>query len=375
MKRIQKYFRKQTLVPLALALGALSVLALLTQSLSTIDLIVENRQSAFTFLYITLLALPQLLGIILPLAVFIASLYALNRLNLDSELVVAKAAGYSPWQLASPVIRVACYALIVHLIINLFLQPYCQRQMRTELLKVRTDLASQLVKPGEFNRPAPGLTVYAGEIMQSGQMLDVLIYDSRNVQTPTTYTAKSGVVGSTVRGSATLSMRDGNVQYIDDEGVVQVVGFDDYQFDLSEVMAMDTKLWFKTSDQYIHELFLDDPSNYARRQFREDYLAEGHARLSTPLYNIALVMIALCFLVRGEFQRMGYGKRIAAAAAIGFVVRLCGFALSSAAQSDSSLNWVQYGLPLAVILICGWYMQNRKQSAGIFRRVREEAAA
>lgn len=375
MKRIQKYFRKQTLVPLALALGALSVLALLTQSLSTIDLIVENRQSAFTFLYITLLALPQLLGIILPLAVFIASLYALNRLNLDSELVVAKAAGYSPWQLASPVIRVACYALIVHLIINLFLQPYCQRQMRTELLKVRTDLASQLVKPGEFNRPAPGLTVYAGEIMQSGQMLDVLIYDSRNVQTPTTYTAKSGVVGSTVRGSATLSMRDGNVQYIDDEGVVQVVGFDDYQFDLSEVMAMDTKLWFKTSDQYIHELFLDDPSNYARRQFREDYLAEGHARLSTPLYNIALVMIALCFLVRGEFQRMGYGKRIAAAAAIGFVVRLCGFALSSAAQSDSSLNWVQYGLPLAVILISGWYMQNRKQSAGIFRRVREEAAA
>ena len=363
------------MVPLIMALSALSVLALLTQSLSTIDLIVENRQSAGTFLYITVLALPQLLGIILPLAVFIASLYALNRLNLDSELVVAKAAGYSPWQLASPIIRVACYAMIVHLIINLFLQPFCQRQMRTELLKVRTDLASQLVRPGEFNKPAPGLTVYAGEVVQSGQMLDVMIYDSRDTQTPSTYTAKSGVVSSTSSGGATLSMREGNVQYLDENGVVQIVGFDDYQFDLSEVMAMDTRLWFKTSDQYLHQLFLDDPNNYSRRQFREEYLAEGHTRLATPLYNIALVMIALCFLVRGEFQRMGYGKRIAAAASIGFVIRLTGFAIASSAQSDSSLNWLQYGIPISTILVCAWYMQSRKQSASLFSRVSSEVKA
>mgnify|MGYP001174592247 CR=1 FL=1 len=33
----------------------------------------------------SVLALPQLIGIILPLAVFMASLYALNRLNGDSE--------------------------------------------------------------------------------------------------------------------------------------------------------------------------------------------------------------------------------------------------------------------------------------------------
>ncbi|WP_017930350.1 LptF/LptG family permease [Robiginitomaculum antarcticum] len=366
MKRIQSYFRYQTLVPFVLAISALSFLALLTQSLTTIDLIVENRQSALTFIYITMLILPQLLGIIMPIAVFIAALFSLNRMNIESEIVVAKGAGYSPWQIASPVIRVAIYAMIVHLFINLFLQPFSQREMREALLDVRTDLASQLVRPGEFNTPAPGLTVYTAGLNRTGEMRDVLIYDSRDADTPSTYTAKSAVIGR--RGDeAVLVMREGDLQYADQQGVVQIVGFDDYQFDLSEVMTLDPVLRLKTSDQYLHELFLDDPYNYARRQFRESYLAEGHSRLATPFYNIALVMIALCFLVRGDYQRLGYGKRIAMAAGVGFIIRLAGFAIAAAAEDDSALNAYQYGIPVLTIITCGLYLFSKKRAADIIR--------
>ena len=96
MPLLQRYLWSQAFWPTVLTLAALALLALLTQSLQTLDLIVENRQSALTFLKITVLALPQLIGIILPLAVFMASLYALNRMNSDSEIIVAKAAGASP---------------------------------------------------------------------------------------------------------------------------------------------------------------------------------------------------------------------------------------------------------------------------------------
>ena len=105
MTLLQRYFWTQALWPLILSLTALASLALLTQSLQTLDLIVENRQSAVTFFYITILALPQLISVIMPLAVFMAVLYALNRLNIDSEMIVAKASGVSPWQIASPVMR------------------------------------------------------------------------------------------------------------------------------------------------------------------------------------------------------------------------------------------------------------------------------
>jgi len=128
-------------------------LALLTQSLQTLDLIVENQQSALTFFKITFLALPQLIAIILPLSVFMAVLYALNRLHSDSELIVAKASGASAWQISSPMMRLGLLALIAHLIINLFVQPSSFRQMRAEVLKVRTDIASQMIQEGQFVTP------------------------------------------------------------------------------------------------------------------------------------------------------------------------------------------------------------------------------
>ena len=365
MKRIQRYFRKAVLLPFVLSITALSVLALLTQSLSTIDLIVENRQSALTFLAITLLTLPQLLGIIFPLALFIASLYALNRLNLDSEMVVAKSAGYSPWQLASPVLRVAVYATIVHLLINLFAQPFSQREMRRALLDVRSDLASQLVRPGEFNTPVPGLMVYTSAVLQSGEMSDVLIYDSRDTETPATYTAKSGAISNS-NGKTVLVMRQGNVQYGNAQRDVRIIGFDDYQFDLSEVMVLDASLRLKQSDQYLHELF-DKGGSYSERKYQKSRLAEGHMRLSTPLYNIALVLLAVCFLVRGEFQRMGYGRRIALAGVSGFLLRLSGFAVASAAEGDSALNAVQYAIPIVTIMACIVYMNASKQAKTLFK--------
>ncbi|WP_409433523.1 LptF/LptG family permease [Litorimonas sp. RW-G-Af-16] len=361
MQVLQRYFWKQVLGPLVLALTALSALALLTQSLQTLDLIVENRQSALTFFYITLLALPQLIGIIMPLAVFMATLYALNRLNMDSELIVAKAAGFSPWQIASPVLRLGVYALIAHLIINLVLQPLSFREMRGEILKVRTDIASQMVQAGDFITPAPKLTVYARDISSDGKLRDVLIHDGRDKNGAITHTAKSGYVQRS-NTSAALVLTDGSVQQMLSDGSLDVVGFDDYVLDLSEVMAIDNVLRLKASDRFLHELLRPDPREYITSNFKRDLAAEGHARLSSPIYNVALTLLALCFLVRGEHQRLGYGKRIAICAVIGFGVRLAGFALTSAAEGDLGLNAAQYALPIILAAICIVYLLSKKRA-------------
>ena len=360
MTLLQRYFWTQALYPLLLSLAALASLALLTQSLQTLDLIVENRQSGLTFLYITILALPQLISIIMPLAVFMSTLYALNRLNMDSELVVTKASGFSPWQIASPALRLGMFALIAHLIINLAIQPYAFSQMRSEILKVRTDIASQMVRAGEFVTPTAGLTVYTREIAPDGAMKDVIIYDARDDSGATTHTAKTGRLARN-DDSANLVLEDGNVQQILDDGSLDLIAFDNYQIDLSDVMAMDSVLRKKPSDLYLHQLLRPDQRMYADRKYRQELKAEGHNRLATPIYNLALVMLALCFMIRGEHQRMGYGRKIAVCAAIGFVLRLAGFGLASAAEGDTSLNPVQYALPLTVCVLCAVYLLQKKR--------------
>ncbi len=366
MKLIQKYFLRQALTPLLLSLAALSLLALLTQSLSTIDLIIENRQSALTFLYITVLALPQLFGIIMPLAVFMAMLFALNRLNVDSELVVTKASGISPWQIASPALRIACFALIAHLIINLFVQPFSFRQMRKALLDVRTDVASRMVRAGEFSQPTPGLTIYASEILPSGRMKDVMIYDERSSETPVTYAAHEGQISSK-DGRTSFTLYNGNMHLIKKNGMMDVTDFDSNTYDLTEILAVDPVLRLKTSDRYLYELFRPDPGDYNFLRYQNKYKAEGHARLAAPLYNIALVLLALAFLIRGEHQKLGYGRRIAIAAALGFTLRLSGFAIASAAEGDPALNTVQYAIPIIASLLAAWYLLHKRRTRTIFR--------
>lgn len=360
MRVLQRYFWSQALWPLLLTLLALTSLALLTQSLQTLDLIVENRQSALTFFYITILALPQLIGIILPLAVFMAALFALNRLNMDSELIVAKAAGFSPWQISSPLARLGVYALIAHLIINLLLQPLSFRQMRAEILKVRTDIASQMIQAGQFVTPSPKLTLYAREVELDGQLQDVLIVDGRDSENVTTHIAKSG---NLIRNEEVIALvlREGSIQQTLDDGSLDVIAFDDYTVDLSDIAAADTVLRLKSSDRFLHELLTPSQNTYLTAKLKREYAAEGHARLAAPLYNVALILLALCFMVRGEHKRLGYGRHIAVCAVIGFTARLSGFALTSLAEGDPALNPVQYALPGAMIVLCLLYLWKRKR--------------
>lgn len=359
MTLLQRYFRSQAFWPLVISLSTLATLALLTQSLSTIDLIVENRQSALIFLKVTILALPQLISIIMPLAVFMAMIFALNRLNIDSELVVAKASGMSPRQIASPALRIATGALILHLIINLLLQPLSFRTMRATLLDVRTDIASQVLRPGVFVHPAGGVTVYAREINPNGDMADVLIYDSRSSLDPMTHSAKTGKINKHA-GRTLLILEDGNIQTLTETQTLDFVEFERHIIDLTEIIATDPVLRLKTSDRFLHELFAPTDREKANKKGYRKLVAEGHARLSAPIYNIALTLLALAFLIRGDYQRMGYGRKIAICAVTGFVIRLVGFAITSSAETNAALNPLQYGLPLLVCLICGTYLLKPK---------------
>lgn len=366
MTLLQKYFRRQFIVPLLLSLGALSLLAILTQSLSTIDLVIENRQSAGVFLYITILTLPQLLSIIMPLAVFMAMLYALNRLSVDSELVVSKAAGLSPMKIAIPALHIAAYAMVAHLIINLVIQPYSFRERRKAFLKISTDVASRMIKVGEFTEITDGITIYISKVQPSGLMEGILIYDESTTDTPITYMAENGQISS-VESTTKFSLFNGNINFINTDGTMNITEFTSYSVDLTKALSINPVLNLKASDRYIHELLNLPPDAYTDQAQQNAFRAEGHMRLATPLYNFALVLLALAFLVRGEYRKLGYGRKIALAAGLGFTIRLFGFVLASASESTPALNLAQYGLPIGVSIVAIWYLLNPHRAKVIFR--------
>jgi lipopolysaccharide export system permease protein len=346
MRLIDRYLLRQLLGPVALATLALTAVALLSQSLSGLDLIVNQRQSALVFLKVTLLAMPQLVNLVLPIAVFVAALVALNRLHTEQEIVVCFAGGMSRWRVISPAMRLACTVAFLALLMNLFVQPAAYRAMRDELFEVRTDLASTLVREGEFTEPAPGLTVYTQSVDGQGNLRNLFIHQTKPDGSSTTYTAQQGRVGR-AQGRPVLIMRHGSNQEFSRSGVLNYLTFDEYIFDLAPLARSDELVHYKPSDRYLHELFFPDLQQDWERRNRLELLAEGHARLSSPLYNIAAMALALCAILGGGFSRLGYGRRIAALGAIAAVVRLIGFQVQSACEDEAWLNILQYAVPLA----------------------------
>ena len=346
MKLIDRYLFRQLLGPTVLATLSLSGVALLSQSLQALDLIVNQGQSAAVFIKITLLGLPGLISMILPIAIFVASLVALNRLQTEQELVVCFAGGMSRWRVISPTIRLAIFAAVISLVINLWIQPLCARAMRLELFKVRTDLASTLVQEGQFTQPSPGLTVYAKQVLSHGNLKNLFIDQEKPGGESSTFSAKEGQIAER-NGAPVLIMRHGSNQQLSKTGVLNFVAFDEYTFDLAPFLAKDEAVHYKASDRYLHELFYPDFSQAWEQQNELKLYAEGHARLSEPLYNIALVTLALAAVLGSGFSRMGYGKRIMTAAALAAITRIAGVGMQAVADDNVWLNVLQYLVPLA----------------------------
>ena len=78
MSGFQRYLFRNVLRTLLAIVGGLALIALLTTGLQQINQIVENRQSTGVFLWVSVLATPQIISLMLPVAIFIATAAALN---------------------------------------------------------------------------------------------------------------------------------------------------------------------------------------------------------------------------------------------------------------------------------------------------------
>ncbi|ENZ83582.1 MULTISPECIES: LPS export ABC transporter permease LptF [Caulobacter] len=369
MRLIERYLFRQLLGPTLLATLALVALALLARSLAEFDILVEQRQSALVFLKMIALALPMLLSIMMPLALFVAALVAMNRLHTEQEIVVCFAGGMSRWSVISPAMRLAAMAALISLVMGLWLQPWAARQIRETAFDIKTDVTSTLVQPGQFTEPGPGLTVYAQSIDRSNKIHNLFIHQETPGGGASTYSSREAEI-ATRRGQPVLIMRYGSNQHFSREGVLQYTSFDEYTYDLSSLSHTDELLHYKISDRYPHELFFPDLTQDWEQHNKKKLLAEGHSRFAAPLYNIALMAMALAAVIGGPFSRLGYGKRIAAVGAAAAVIRILGFGVQAACEDAPSLNALQYLVPLAAT----WWGMSQIFRQKLSRRVRRRLA-
>ena len=343
LPRLSTYVLGQMIGPTLLFAFLLTAVIWLTQSLRLLDLVINRGQSAPTFIYLTILILPSLLVIILPIAFFAGTLFSLNKLNSDSELVVMSAAGFSRAQVALPVLLAAAIVMALTYLCGLYLMPAGQRAMKDKVVDIRADIGAALLNEGEFNTPANGLTVFIRELNSDGTIRGVMVHDNRNKKSPVTYLAVRGQLAQTPAG-ARLIMFDGTVEQSGHGGgQLTVLHFQRDVFDLDQFAGPARATDRATSERYLSELFW--PAQKLPPKLRNAYIAEGHNRLSQPLYCIAFALIALAAVLRGRRARGANALRLALAALGAAIVRIAGYGVQGLAVGTPSLVLLFYLMP------------------------------
>ncbi|MDZ4869668.1 MAG: LPS export ABC transporter permease LptF [Alphaproteobacteria bacterium] len=347
MSGISSYIFRQIGGPLLFFTFVLTGVVWLSQSLRMLDLVINQSQSALTYLYLTMLALPQLMALILPFALFCAVLYSLNRLYVESELVVIWAAGFSRWAVAGPVLVIAVAATLVGYLFSLVVMPAGMREMKDRVFEIRADLVNTFVREGAFTNPISGLTVYVSQ-NSGGDIRGILVHDARNPKGIATYMAERGVLANTPAGPR-LIMYKGNAQWVEGgEGRLKILDFEKHTFDLGQFDKQRDPLAREASEQYISEL-LNPPKTVNDKQ-RRKYFSEAHNRLTGPLYCMVFALIGVVALIGGNFNRRGYAGRIAMAMGAVLAARLPGFAFQQLTNSSPDAVPLMYIWPLLWIV-------------------------
>lgn len=349
MKSLERYILRQMWTPFLFATLVVTAIVWLTQSLQRIDLLVEHGASLALFGWLTLLIVPSLLAVVIPFALFGAALYALHRLHSDSEIAVMFAAGVSLLQVARPVLLIAAIGAAATLWINLDLMPRSYRVLKREIADIRADVATAVLRSGEFMTVGDGFTVYVDDVQPGGALTGLLVHDYRNGDSAETYMAQRALLKETGVGPV-LYLVNGNVQRANRKtGTVDIVKFDRTGVNLGGARKGSGDLLLEMTERYVGELLNPDLSSDYDRKNANRLIAEGHNRLAAPLYVFAYALLAIFALIGGPYNRRGYVLRIALACGAAGSVRVIGIVLAGVA-GDLQQFWLVYAPPLLTIL-------------------------
>ncbi len=354
MGRLDRYLFSMAAIAFLAVLGSLTTMVWLTQVLRRFDLLATQGQSLMIFLTVTGLALPMLMLVIAPIALFIAVIFTLNRLNADSELIVMSAAGVSRWQIFRPLFVLTMIVATLSVIVSAEVGPMTLRTLREQIAKVNADIISNVAIPGKFTTIDRGLTFHVRERGPNGLMIGLFVFDGRNPDNESTYIAERG----------RITQAENNVYLILDQGVLQrkqgkdktpnFIEFQRYAFDMSQLTAKEN-ISYRATDLALTNLIWADPNDPTYKQDPARFRAELHKRLSAPLYPLAAFIIAFAFLGNARTTRQSRGLAIGGAAAAFAAVEIAGFGTSGFVARNALLAPLPYLVPLAGILFALLY--------------------
>lgn len=322
MTLITRYLIKTLLMGLIFIALSLVFSIWLTQILRFLELVVDSGAPAGMFFSLLSLVIPRLTEIILPIATLGSVLFVYNKLTLDNELIVMRAAGIGPWGLIRPVFYLGTVLVIIQFILAGWVSPLSHAKLQSMRQEIKAEFSSLLIREGVFNTIGKNTTVYARQKGSDGTLFGLLIHqrsDSTDGATrlkmqSSTVTAEQGrlIIGAPNNPDMVqIILKNGSQQQRNPKtGAVSRLDFEHYALDITPEKREARVRWIEPDERTLNELLSIDESNPRDAQNLNEFRVEIHRRFSSPFLIASFCALALVGLMAGPYDRRGQTKRI-----------------------------------------------------------------
>lgn len=318
-----------------------------------LDRYLAEGQAGARVLEMTVLSLPAIMTIVLPVAGFVAAAFVTNRLHSDSELVVVQATGYSAFRLARPfaVFGVALAALM--LVLGHVVVPESFKRISRIEADLAAAISARLLVPGSFQSPVAGVTVYVRDIAPDGTLEGLLLTDRREGIRETTYSANRALLVRHEDGPR-LVMFDGMAQTIDTRtNRLATTVFETATVAIGTLVdaPAERRVDYRSLSTFALLHPTEDMSARTGRTI-EHLFREAHLRTTEALLSVGAVLVGFAALMLGGFSRFGLWRQIVLAVLLIVVVKLADNAAIDLSKQDPDMWWAVYMSSIFALVLC-----------------------
>lgn len=347
---LERYIFRRALVLSMGSLVSLVIIVWIVQALQRIDIVRTSFSTAGNIFWIALMLVPDLAAGVLPFAVLIGGIQALNGLNADSERAVIAASGASRLVVIKPIVCVGLIAAAVTLFNSHILGPAAQSSFYNGLRSINADAITVFLQPGRFEEIQDGL-VMSVEGTNGSAIQGLFLSDRRDPETDFTYFAKEGRIIDR-DGASYLLLHEGQLhRRSNSTGAVSVVQFQTYAFDLADLRPSNSGDWIRASERSTLSLTSPDPNDKLFQSQPGKFTQELTQRLTDWLYPIAFALWALVVAGHPRTNRQGPGAAMVLGLAGALTLKALGFVSLSLIDFGGSLALIAYLLPLSAIAL------------------------
>ena len=297
------------------SLISLSVIVWVIQAVNFLDFVTEDGHGLLIYFKYTLLNLPKIISRLMPFIFFVAIFYTINKSEDKNELKIFWINGIDKKIFLNTFLKYSTIYLILQLIFNAFVVPFCQNKARTYIQSSSMDFFPSLINEKKFIDTVEKLTIYVEKKDDNNNYKNIFFKDVKNLENTKIINASEGILENN-NEERFLYLKNGKIINIHNNNIT-AFDFKSTSIDLSKYLTksiVDFKIQEKNSflliNCYINFHILKKQSYYHILDCNESSLnilqQEIYKRIIKPFYYLALA-ISACFLLLFSKENISHG--------------------------------------------------------------------